>query len=128
MPKSARGTAGDLGATPNGSIMTIDDSDLRIMAALYGLTLIAWLWELQEVDEQMKARIAQLIARYVGVAFTALAAKAGADVDVSGPAEAVALGLVALAMFLYDLWTHRKQAASAGVETNKIGAVKPTKP
>jgi hypothetical protein len=102
----------------------IDDYDMRVMAALYGACLIAWLWELQEVDERMKARIAQLVARYVGVALTALAAKAGADVDVSGPSEAIALGAVALAMFLYDLWTHRKQADVVGVKTNVIGAAK----
>lgn len=104
--------------------MTIDETTVRLMVMLYAMTLLAWLWELQEISEAMKARIAQLVARYVGVALTALAAKAGADVDVSGPSEAIALGVVAAGMFLYDLWTHRKQADKAGVKTNAIGAPK----
>lgn len=99
--------------------------DAHRAAFAFGLLMLSIWWELQEVEERMKARIAQLIARYVGVALTALAAKAGADVDVSGPSEAIALGVVALGFFLYDLWTHRKQADKAGVKTNAIGAPKP---
>ena len=67
----------------------------------------------------MTTRIVQLVARGLGVAFAALAAKVYGEVSpetlaqLQNHADIIAAGLVGLAMFGVDLWLHRKRNKSA---------------